>query len=619
MPMMRRDYQDEAIKAIWAYFYAGFKGNPIVAMPTGTGKSIIIADFVKEVIEQYPMQKILVLTHVKELIEQNHDKLMQQWPLAPAGIYSSGLKRRDTLQNVIFAGIGSVAKRAVEFGKVDLIVIDECHLVSPNKMTQYQKFINELLQVNPHVKVIGLTATPWRLGQGKLTDEGGLFTDICFDITTEAAFNRLIAEGYLAPLIPKRPSFQYDMDNVHMRGGEFIAKEMQIACDRDELTMKALQDAMEQGHDRKRWLIFTAGVEHAIHANDMLDSLGIESRVVHGGNKEYPMTDKERDANIAWFKEDADEIRAIVNNNILTTGFDHPPIDMIVMLRPTASASLWVQMLGRGTRPLYAPGFDLMTLEGRIQAQQASQKQNCLVLDFGGNTKRLGAINNPVMPKKKGKKKGEAPVKVCDGCNTYVPASVRFCEHCGYEFVFTTKLKQEASSDALIVGELPIVEDITVDHIVYSEHNKHSNKAPTLQVTYYSGVARFREWVCLEHEGFAGKKARDWWRTRSSRPDVVPTEIGEALGMIEDIKPATSIRVWVNKKYPEIMAYCYDGTHFGTQEPEFVVESSKETPDMITDWRVPTNPDGTIKAPERPKLQNNYQEPPIDFDDDIPF
>ncbi len=557
-----RDYQRAASNSLFDFFATNKEGNPLVAMPTGTGKSVVIGDFLDMVFSRYNNQRIMVLTHVKELIEQNYKKLLDMWPSAPCGIYSAGLKRRDTLLPIIFAGIGSVAKRAIEFGRIDLIIIDEAHLVSPAETTMYQKFIAELSKINPHLRVIGLTATPWRLGHGKLT-ENHLFTDICFDMTGVDAFNWLLAEGYLSRLVPKKTGMMLDVEGVHMRGGEFIQKELQHAVDKQEVTYNALKEALEYGHDRKKWLIFTAGIEHAIHTSEILNAMGISCGVVHGGNKNYPMTNTERDATIKAFK--AGEIQAITNNNVLTTGFDDPEIDMIIMLRPTASPVLWVQMLGRGTRPLYFPGFNLSIKEGRFAAMEEGGKDNCLVLDFAGNTKRLGPINDPVIPMKKGKSKGDAPVKECPKCDTYIHASLRFCPECGNEFIFKTKLKITAGTDELIKGDLPVIKDFKVDHITYTVHHK-AGKPPSMKVTYWSGKKKFMDYVCFEHGGFAERQARKWWQERTGLDFPASTDNG--LAQVAKINSPTSLRVWTNKKRPEIMVACYDGTHFGTQEPD---------------------------------------------------
>ena len=560
-----RPYQQSAVNSIWEYYSNGNTGNPVIAMPTGTGKSLVIGGFLKQVYEYYPGQRIMILTHVKELIEQNHDKLMKLWETAPAGIYSAGLKRKDIYNSITFGGIGSVVRRAEAFGHVDLILIDEAHLVSPNQSTMYQKFISELTKYNPNLKTIGLTATAYRLGHGSIVEEGSLFTDICYDITTLKEFNNLIKQGYICPLIPKRTNMLLNVEGVHKRGGEFIPKELQAAVDRDEITDQAVREAVAYGHDRKCWLVFTAGVEHAIHTAEMLNAYGISARAVHSGSKKHPMTSNERDQILEDFKQG--RIQAVVNNNILTTGFDHPAIDLILMLRPTSSPGLWVQMLGRGTRPVYADGYDLETLEGRLAAIEQGGKKNCLVLDFAGNTQRLGPINDPVLPKARGKKKqkGDAPIKLCEAvtlnneiCNTWVHASARECPHCGNEFVFETKLTQEASTNELVKDikeeDIPEILDYEVEHVTYQLHEKRGG-IPSVKVSYFCGLRRFNEYVCVEHEGWPRRKAVKWWNERSTDP--VPDNCNAVLTSTDYLKEPSSIRVWINRKYPEILAYFY--------------------------------------------------------------
>lgn len=552
--MKLRDYQDAAVDSIFQYFAQGGQGNPIVALPTGTGKSVVIGAFIRRAMETYPGTRVMKLTHVKELIEQNLEKLLAIWPTAPAGVYSSGLGRKDIGYPIVFGGVGTVARGTPDlFGRIDLLLIDECHLVSPKESTMYQQVIRGLKEINPHLKVIGFTATHYRLGHGMLTEEGGMFTDVCFDMTRLEAFNWLLAEGYLARLVPKPTSIQLDISDVHIHGGEYKQNELQAAVDKGEITYAAIQEMLAYGHDRQHWLIFASGIEHAVHVADMLDSLGISATYVHS-----KMPDAQRDANILGFKQG--RYRAMVNNGILTTGFDFPGIDLIGMLRPTQSPSLWVQMLGRGTRPVYAPGFDLGTTEGRLTAISQGGKLNCLVLDFAGNTKRLGPINDPVLPRKKGKGGGVAPVRLCEACGTYNHASVRFCSECGAEFPREVKIKQHAGTDELISDGAPKTEVFKVDRVIYNEHRK-DGRPPTIQVSYFCGLRMFKEWVCLEHEGYAGKKARDWWRERAL--DEPPVTTAEALTSLDVLRTPTHIRVWLKPKYDEVLAYDYTGTSFG--------------------------------------------------------
>jgi DNA repair protein RadD len=520
-------------------------------LPTGTGKSLVIAEFIKRAFQTYPTSRFIKLTHVKELIEQNYKTLIRQWPTAPCGIFSAGLGRKQSNLPITFAGIASVVNCAEEFGHIDMVFIDEAHLVSPKDGTMYQKFLTILRNRNPMLKVVGFTATHYRLGQGLLTEAGGLFTDVCFDLTYLEAFNWLINEGYLCPLIPKRTNAELNLDAVRIQAGEYVQKDLQEAVDREEITFATLKETLAYASDRNHWLVFASGIEHAVHVRDMIESFGIPATVVHS-----KMSDGERDRNIADFK--AGKYRAMVNNGILTTGFDFPEIDLIVMLRPTQSPGLWVQMLGRGTRPVYAEGFDLSTSRGRLGAQQAGPKKNCLVLDFAGNTRRLGPINDPVIPRKKGKKGcGHAPVKTCEVCGVYNHASVRFCTACGAEFHSQIKFGPNASTDELIRQGTPEVSKFKVDRVTYSVHRKEG-RPDSIEVSYFTGLRMFKEWVCLEHEGYAKKKSRDWWRQRTSHADNVPQTTFEAMQRITNLRVPTHINVWVNKKHPEIMGYLYE-------------------------------------------------------------
>ena len=228
-------------------------------------------------------------------------------------------------------------------------------------------------------------------------------------------------------------------------------------------------------------------------------------------------------------------------------------------MRPTQSTSLWVQIAGRGTRPLYAPGFDLSTKEGRLAAIQASKKQNCLLLDFGRNTERLGPINDPVMPRRKGQRKnkkiGLAPVKLCEVCGTYNHASITICTSCGNEFPRYVKLAAQ-SGDAEIIrtSEAPAqIDPFKVDRVVYGINKKKPHNS--LRATYHCGLRTFREFICLEHVNspFPLSKARSWWRKRTEVPP--PKTVQDAMNFVNDLSTPEEILVWHNKKYPEIMSY----------------------------------------------------------------
>lgn len=565
--MKPRDYQLATVDAIFDYWRKGSPdgpsapwGNPVAALPTGTGKSIIIAEFCRRVFELSPDTRILMLTHVKELVSQNFEKLLELWPTAPAGIFSAGLRRKDIGRNITFAGIGSIL-RSVDYFSPDIILIDECHTVSPKETTTYRKVIASCMERRPDLKVVGLSATPYRLGQGMIIEPGGIFTDICFDATTKEAFNWFLACGYLKPLIPKATATQYDISGVHIQStGDYNQKELQAAVDKDSLTRAAVAEMLIEGAERDHWLVFAAGIEHAEHVAAILVENGISAVCVHSKS-----TSQERDEATCAFK--AGEVRALVNNGIFTTGFDFPGIDYIAVLRHTTSPGLWVQMLGRGTRPDWkaTQGHDLSTKEGRL-ACIASGRPNCLVSDFAGNTLRLGPINDPVRPKSKKKSDvpGDVPAKICEICMVYNFTSARVCSECGHEFIFKVKITSQSSSQELIApnDEKPTEPQeiyFEVNSITYSKHTPWNSRRKaaggfsqsSLRVTYNcKGLRSFSEYICLEHSGHALATARQWWSDSTCEP--MPTTVAGALAVAETLRKPARIRVWINRPNPQI-------------------------------------------------------------------
>lgn len=561
-----RAYQVEAVDCIFNYF--GEKaGNPLVVMPTGVGKSLVHAMFIERALKQYPTCRIISATHSKILIKQNVKELRAWWANAPIGINSAALKQRDYYRQIMFVGIASVFKDANIFRHIDLVLVDEAHLVGQKESGMYMTFINGLKAINPHLKIIGLTATPYRAGQGLLTDNG-IFTDICFDISSMEAFNRLLDEGYLAPLRPKKTKLQLDVSDVGLgNDGDYLKNKLQEAVDRYDITISALQEALEVGHDKNKWLIFGSGIEHCEHISEILNELGVSNCVIHSKK-----SDTENDKALELFRDGT--IRAAINNNSLTTGMDIPDIDLIVMLRPTRSTNLWVQMLGRGTRPVYASGFDLSTIEGRLLAIEYGGKPYCLVLDFASNSEVLGPINDPVLPRKKGDKAGTAPIKTCQWCGTYVHPSVKICPTCGEEFHSIVKIQTSASEIELIkqnIADLAKYEDFYINHITFGVHHKLGAK-DSIKVTYFSGKRNFTEYLCVEHaqdkatcnnaEQWARRRFEKWWRKRTDL--FCPVKIDDTLRMLDHITHPTHIKVHINKKYPEIVDYCFDGSCFGT-------------------------------------------------------
>lgn len=526
--MELRPYQRDAVDAIYKYFSEN-NGNPLVVVPTGGGKSLIIASFLREAIFNWPDTRVIVLTHVKELIQQNFNALISAWNEAPAGICSAGLGSRDLQSQIIFAGIQSIYKRAYEVQKCELVLIDEAHLLNKSASGMYRRFLTDLKAINPHLKIVGFTATPYRLDQGMLTDgDDALFTDIAYDIP----LLKMIDEGYLVPLIPKQTETSLDVSGVHTRGGEFIQSELEDAVDLDPVNRSAVDEIISQGQDRGSWLVFCSGVRHAEHIRDIMREKDITCDLVCG---DTPAA--QRDRTLQDFK--AGRVRCVTNMNVLTVGFDAPGIDLIAMLRPTKSLNLYVQMLGRGTR-------------------LATGKEDCLVLDFAGNTKRLGPVDMVhKMVKKPGQPgEGQAPTKTCPKCQMICFAGVAVCRNCGHVFPPPKpELDTKASTNALLSSQIQM-EWLKVSNVMYSLHEK-PGKPKSLLVTYQTGLSRHREWVCLEHSGYPREKACKWWGVRSYSSHIidVPNDVAEALSQVSDLKKPVEIMVKPSGKYTDIVGY----------------------------------------------------------------
>lgn len=518
--MKLRQYQSDAIDSIYSWFAAG-KDAPLIVTPTGSGKSVILGGFIKRALMEHPDTHILVVTHVKELVEQDAKAIRKIWPHASVGIYSAGLNKRQ-LKPITVASIQSIYNKPAFFGRFDLIIVDEAHLIPHKSTGMYRKLLESSVAVNPDVKLIGLTATPYRLDSGVLHEgEGAMFDGISY----EANVADLIEQGYLCRLTAKHGA-EVDLSGVRTVAGEFNLGQLGERMSAMELVEQHADLIIDRCALRNSWLIFSVTVEHAAQISQALKRRGVAADYVSGD-----MGNEERDAKINAFK--AGTLRALVNCNILTTGFDHPPLDAIVMLRPTLSPGLYVQMVGRGLR-------------------LHDSKQDCLVLDFGGNVRRHGFID-AVEPPKKGKKSPSqsAPVKECPRCNALVPIMLHVCD-CGYEFEIAERESETLHHVGAILSTEVSPIELNVDRVAYSKHIGKSGVA-TLRVDYYCGLRKVSEYVCLEHPGYARTKAINWWGRHIDDPfEPVPATVDYALTMTHHLREPIKLLVLFATKYPEI-------------------------------------------------------------------
>jgi len=525
---MLREYQQRAIDKLYEWFTEN-SGHPCLVLPTGSGKSHIVAALCKDAVQNWPNTRVLMLTHVKELIEQNAEKMRLHWPNAPMGIYSASIGKRD-IDTITFAGIQSVRTKALLLGHIDLCIIDECHLVSHKEEGGYRTLINDLLKINPAMRVIGLSATPYRLGHGLITDKPALFDGLIDPVSIE----ELIYKGYLAPLRSKITNKKLSTDGVHKRGGEFIESELQAAVDNDDNNHSVVSEVISLAEDRKAWLFFCAGVEHAQHVKSALIAHGITAECVTGNTPKA-----ERKRILDEYK--AGKIRALTNCDVLTTGFDYPDIDLIAMLRPTMSPSLYVQMAGRGLRP-------------------KSHTDHCLVLDFAGVVETHGPITNVKPPKKGGSGDGEAPIKICDNCHEIVHISAEVCPNCQTPF-------PEKEKPVLQLRDVDIMgvkgTDMRVTSWNWQKAVSKQNGKEMICITYYGGLSDkpIKEFLCLLHDGWAGSKARQLLLIISRKCNVrLPqnNDLDTLCDLMNDAECPTEIEYKLNGKYYQVLDRRYE-------------------------------------------------------------
>lgn len=540
-----RPYQQRALDDLFAWWgkHPGIDQAPICVLPTGAGKSVVLAELCRLLFDQWPADhpRTVVLVPSKELAEQNAEKLRAMLPTRlSVGYYSASLGRKVPDADVIVATIGSIYKAAHLLGNIRCVVIDECHGVNPNGADagRYRQFLSSLARLC-EFRVCGFTATPFRGNGVWLTDgEAPLFTGIACSVT----ITDLIAQGYLAPLV--RPidviRTRIDTSDIEITStGDYNVADLSARI--EDYLPAAAQETVRIAADRRKWIAFCTTVANAEHFVRLLREQGVSAMLVCG---ETPKD--QRAERIADFR--AGRVRCLVTVLALATGFDAPDVDCIVWLRPTRSPVLYVQGFGRGFR--IAPG-----------------KSDCLCIDFSDTSERLGPIDTI-----KGRRRGavtnaSAPCIICDNCGArVVPASTIICPECGHVMREPEPEVARQASDAPILStqiQQRIVEH-EVTRVAYSRHSK-PGKPDTLRVDYYEGIRRVAsEWIPLDAPAgsWAGGKAARWWSKRKpARFDGHVPGVAQALEWIEggfELARPASVVVNESGQWPEIIQYVWD-------------------------------------------------------------
>jgi DNA repair protein RadD len=512
-------YQQEAVDATIDYLFSTDK-NPLIKAPTGSGKSLIIAELAKRIHDISSGFQQIVLTDITKLILQNNLAMLEQWPSAKTTVFSASYKSKDHTGDIVFAGIQSVYRKASLFENVSVVYVDEAHRVSLKKDSMYYIFFENLKKKNPHVRIVTLSASPWKMESGTL--EGSWLVD---DIVYEISMTTLFDEGFLCPLITPEVSLSANTSSIKLNAnGEFNDEAMQQVMDDDYLIEAALDDAMKYASDRKSILVFACGVEHAYKIKAALAERGEISEVITG--------DTELDDRTGFIERFEDfSLRWLISINTLTTGFDVKSIDCGIVLRATQSSALWLQIIGRLLRTHFS-------------------KINAMVLDYGENISRFRDITKlgPPPTKEAQKQAKRTPFKKCGCCDKLVKYLASECPFCFTKFGgdIAPNHGVEASTDDIIEGASPI-KDIKVLNVTVDNHHSRVSKKNSLRVTYHCGIEKIHEYFHFEGNPHRRSDACRWWAEVSSDDliDHCPKSLLTAIAELKahGYKKATSLTV----------------------------------------------------------------------------
>lgn len=548
--MILRPYQRDAVDSVYRFLRVR-DDNPCVVIPTGGGKTPIIAQICKDATERWD-GRALVLTHVKELLDQTVERIAafcSPGSLPTVGVYSAGANRRDLGYPTTVATIQSVWKKAEAIGKVDVALVDEAHMIPLGNSSQseegmYRTFLADLQAINPAMRVVGLTATPWRMSGGLICgakNSGAILNAICYEVSVRD----LTDAGYLSPIRiesgPRRAT-RIDLSTIKVRAGEFVLGDVERAFGEEASVIAHVDDLVERSRDRASTLIFASGVAHGWRIVEIFR----QRHNLECGFVSAKTPDAERDETLRRFS--SGDLRHLCNVAVLTTGFDAPRIDCIAIMRPTMSPGLYAQMAGRGLR--LSPETD---------------KRDCLIIDYGENAIRHGLIDDLRLPPDGATSDDEAfgglpAARECigkttgTGCGVILPTSCTLCPNCGRVLEEIKPKPKRLGSDGPTWA--------IVDSVEYHEHTRRDGSGfPTLRVEYTlaGGGPTIREWICIEHPrgGFARRKAEHWWGVRSRTPFPASAEDAAILARAGALASPRSIQFERPKgeKYDRIISY----------------------------------------------------------------
>lgn len=472
--MQARPYQLECVDSLWNEIIES--PAALGVLPTGAGKSFIFSLLLKRSLEVKTDVRCIVLMGRIDLVAQTERAVARVIDRRLIGIYCGSMKRKELSYPVTIASIQSIAE--VQMPRADLLIVDEVHNLDQSD-GRYIRFIERAKEENHKLKIVGFSATPFR-SDGEIFGPNLLFKKVTFRRTLQ----EMIALGFLVPPVLKASRNEFDISQLRVRAGEYRSEDVDALVKDSDRCKEQVLDALARLNGRLTVAWATANIEHCNLVANKLMALGERVTTVHS-----KLDRTTRDGNLQSFM--TGQVRHMVFVTILSEGWDHPPTDAIILMRPTKSPVLYVQTVGRGLRPY--PG-----------------KADCLVLDYGQVVRTLGPLDDPnvrgktdAQSKEVEFKKENSGLKCCPACLTFSPMRTAECPECHYQWPppekTEAKLDKKASESAKILSEkaAPVTEVLGPIEISMYEAKSgnlcvkiHYKDAKTI-ASFWGGVSEF--------------------------------------------------------------------------------------------------------------------------------
>ena len=541
--MELRPYQQEAESIILNRMKT--QDNLLLQAATGAGKTIIFSDIIKQCRTMYPKMHIGVLAHREQLIRQARDKLLRVWPEGEQeiGIACSSVQNVAELNKpVIIGSPQTLINRIGNLPPIHFLMVDECHRIPPKNIdSQYNKLIERLRQYYPTMRLLGVTATPYRLQTGyiygKKCKEG---TENWFEnLDYQISIKTLIDQGFLVGYEIKAQDSP-DLSGVKLVGREFNEHQLEQVMIRELHLQSAAHAIRDYAADRQSIVVFCVTIKHAEKLCELFLREGIDATCVH-----TKLPHDERMERLARF--DRGDVRVICNVDVLTEGWDCTRVDCMLLCRPTMSTAKYVQMIGRGLR-------------------LHDSKTDCLILDLSGNNERHGDPNDPnvVVPRKTGKtsEPTEHGIFLCPECGMPIsPGSVQ-CEHCGayliniintpldLKTVISSKTSSRFTKEELLKrGTIVDILDASVQAYT-SKRNGNNMVRVSLKCKLVDGgnipITVYEYWDIEGNNSYGRVKAQQQWLMLSGG-EVPPITIQDAVARSGELTFPKQAKVQYNK------------------------------------------------------------------------